>query len=1174
MRNVIRKILERYGLDSKDIDALIAHFGRLEDIANSDHSKIASLTNLSKDDIVKLQDYLKNYLKSKKDNNNVGKDFLKRWGKVSSEEDLLSAYEEYNRLSRLYPKSPVVWEMRGEILEKMGRIEEAKKSYKKAYILHIKNGDTPPRELKEKIEKKTPAATPKIGLSNGFGNINGFKNGIINGTGIVNGTSTGWSGPKGTNPWKATVAILLVFLIIAAPLVGFIFFEKHNVYAVDGNFSEWSQGVAYHGLEQGNKSVNINYVKFHTAKNGIYFYVNLTGKNDFKSPHGIYIFFDTDNSTSTGYLVEGIGADYMVELYGWNNTLKGKELYKFNSSDQNNYGGFKAIQSVPAVLERNQIEGFGPIESKNFRAIVISYNYRNSQDVAPCPEYGKTALIIEEYAEQKVIPVNKPAEILQLKITGPKFIIHSISFRIKGTANISELGNFTLVMNGTPLSKIFSISGDVITFPNINKEIPANSKISLILTSSSKNMEKTVMFSIENIDVNIPYYIEKVIIGADYIGALPSTPQIDGSFLDWRDVKNDSPNDVISPNGTRVSDPNVDILRYGDYTSNSTPLLVYLQVQGKMLGGTDVPVVRAPLPPKNNNSVIINQTNLPHKKIYGMDTIDIFINSDNDKNTGFSPSNYKFGADYMVQIYGRDGVVYNASLYRYVDGNWSFVRHVKYALGYHSIELNSFLHFTSGDVLIVTFNWKEYMDVSDSPLVNEGSTENILSIHLSNNTPVQHSKPYEKIEHFKFKVKDGSIKYEKIKLTLTQGFGQDIPVTSSNYTEYMPDITRTSDGTIWVVYNNNSNYLSLAISTDGGKTWGITHPFNVNNAINATIIADSSDNVYIFYENHSSSSNFSYIKISPTGDETLYIYNSTNWWKYVYHPSVAIYNDYIYLFFDYHPNNYYYIGYINSADLGGTWNGYLIYNVTTYPGLPQVTITTGSLPKVFVAFQDYYSYTYSFITLIYNNTEIGSNQWNISEVIYAYTSSGFGYRGALIPSIYSSGDYIYVAVDSQYGYMLSLFNLRWIPIDWDIFVAYSSNNGASWNVTQVKSTLSTNEEYPWVVASRQTVYVFYLNATTGYICMVESDDGGNTWSNAYLVSDQGSGVGIYRTVNAILSGGRLYVVWTDNRNGQDDIYFDTEVPEFNNAIIPLIMIVSIAIILRRRNTKMGTKSEQ
>ncbi len=159
------------------------------------------------------------------------------------------------------------------------------------------------------------------------------------------------------------------------------------------------------------------------------------------------------------------------------------------------------------------------------------------------------------------------------------------------------------------------------------------------------------------------------------------------------------------------------------------------------------------------------------------------------------------------------------------------------------------------------------------------------------------------------------------------------------------------------------------------------------------------------------------------------------------------------------------------------------------------------------------------------------------------------------PSVYASGDYIYMAAQDE-----------WRSTDHDIVLWNSTNNGLSWGDSHNVVDYSTDDElYPSVVANGLNVYVFYLNATTGYIIERESSDGGYSWSTFSKVSDSGTGVVIYHTVSSYYYNGNLYVVWTDNRNGNEDIYFD-KVPEINDYVM-LIFSLAVTILLWRKRKR-------
>jgi len=1224
---VLKKYLDEYGLDSELSEKIVDKFKSVNSFLKAEDEMLSKLLNLDLEKIRELKEYVR-----ERSGNQLINDFLVRWGRVSSQEDLERAYEEYQKLSKLYPRSPVIWGIKGEILEKLNRKREAIEAYKKAYSLHVERGEIPPPELERKIKENEKRKTiysevpNRLSFSNGM--INGFKNGLINGTGLVNGIKGRPPLPEEKKgPWRFMVSIIIILLIIFAPLMTTFLLEKQYIFRVDGNFEEWKVGIPYYGLKKATEDINIEFIKFHSGDNGIYFYIK-TANEPFNKTSGLYIFVDTDNSTHTGYLVGNIGADYMAEIYGWNSTLRGKALYYFNSSDQYDFAGFHYMHSIPAVFKKNSMEGFMEIPASQFCALVISYNYRFLEDIAPCVFYGKRTLLVEESADGEVLTLYERNQLLKLHITG-KGIIKGMVFKITGTANMKDLKFYLYADNGddmfdaqdTFLSTVSYMLNDKIIFDNLNINV-SNTTLFLVVTPLD-SVEKTVRAEIQKIDTSMPYYLHSAILQASYIGKIPSTPYIDGSFADWKNTQKDPAYDVQFTGKIEILNANIDLLNYSAYNAHS--LLLYLQVRGRILGGTDIPKLKIPAPPDgdrdtvpdkfdlyphdfnndgipdNESYVLVNEVKypdidgdgiadypngqdmwlnttipssfpepyagrdvrvyigpVPHRKLYGMDTITIYVNSDGNKSTGFSLPQYLFGAEYKIEFVGRNGKIYESYLYSFHNGSWDVVRELNssyYALGYHAIEVNTTL--SNGDVLITLSDWKEDRDVSDiyiSPTTKFFESKNLSFI-------------YQKIgAKFDCSVnsKKGFGEILKSSIKLKAVFGEDVLVSnipnSNKRDETYPSIVRT-ENTLWVTWSfergNGNHDIAVAYSIDDGSTWEGWRIYGNKtfDTTNPVIVKDAYDNLFIFFENHTSGAYFQYL-YHPNGEAPgnwiLYGISSIPW-ENVYNISAAAYSSNIYVVFEYHnSSSNSTIGYLYTMDDGNTWHVPLVFITSYWLGHPSVTISTGSNPRVFIAFD------YSYNTLlglwgiaILNNSRIGNNSWEEQD----YWFFLFSYK---YPSIYASGDNIYVVWEG-----------RFIIFNWDLIFLKSTDNGLTWSDPTIIENAATwdDEEYPWVVANGQDVYIFYLNSTTGYICMVESHDRGDTWSDVFPVSDEGSGEdgsgeNIYRTVSAIYSGGKVYVVWTDKRNGNDDIYFD-KVPEFN-AMLPLIFIMAIVLVRTRK----------
>ncbi len=1221
---VLRKILEETGLEQDEIEDIIKNYPDVKSIIDADPKELAKNVGIDEEEAKNLQIFIKKRISG----NKVGTDFLKRWGRVSSDANLKSSYEEYERLSKLYPNSPIVWEIKGETLEKMGRFKEAEKSYEKAYKLYLQRGEMPPENLIEKLkrEKKDRSFTKVKGLSNGLGTINGFKNGfrngLINGKGIVNGSSISSSMRPIKDVGKILIPLFIVFIIIAAPLLGVIFFEKHYIFKVDGNFQEWKSEMSYYGLKSPKSSINIRSVKFHPADNGIFFYIH-PQEDIFKVSTGIYIFLDIDSSSSTGYLVKGLGADYMIELYGWNSSVVGKALYIFNGTDQYDFLNFRKIGGANVIYKDQKIEGFVSLPYKEFRAIAISYDYTGNEALAPCPHYGKNSFLVIEEKYASLLKENDTDVVTKMELIGNNIQISSINFTFSGTAKVHNL-LFSLYLDdgngifdsGDSLISTTNYVGGILKFQHLNLNLNNSTLFLTVYIKGTSNSEKTIKIEVSEIDSPKDYFIDNRIEDATYIGKIPSMPTIDGSFEDWKNISTDPMQDVISSNGSmKIDAPNIDILHYGSF--NDRTLYLFMDVRGKLLGGADAPTKRFPsLPdsdgdsvpdildpypydfnndgvPDNKSYVVINDEKLPDvdgdgiadypqgndmwlnttipswfpspyanrvihkyigpvpaKKEYGIDTITIYINSDNDIRTGFSLPQYPMGADYMIEIYGKDGKVLNSSLYTYQGARWIYKKTLTPFLGYHGMELNTSVYSSSTSTFIFISDWKGDKDSAGNTLQRtRNPTE--FNFNISKSLKIE------------IKYENSTVHKESL-ASLRADFGTDVQVTFSNGDENRAYIARTKNGVLWTVFDTFSGFLSFANSTDNGESWTV-YTTNIRGE-KPVIFADSSNNVYIFYENHTATSNFTYLRIDSQGAVHIYMYAQTSWWKHVYNLSVAYLSadaGHVYIAFDYYYNSYYYLGYIHSNDSGLNWEGSLLYNLTDNPGNPCVAISSGSQPKTFIAFEYYYSNSI-WVVVVVNNSGVTSNDWSINKVLYGNTNEG--YRDYRHPSIFSYDDRIYLTYEALSGTQILWF---WIPSDWDIKFISSIDNGDSWSTESIVADGRNNEVSPWVISDGDSVYLFYIDKSSNRrasVIMKKSNDNGETWGDTIQIDDENNVSPIYHAVSAIYSGGGIYVVWTDGRNGNDDIYFD-KIPEFNELIIPIIATLSILLIMRKRERK-------
>jgi hypothetical protein len=103
----------------------------------------------------------------------------------------------------------------------------------------------------------------------------------------------------------------------------------------------------------------------------------------------------------------------------------------------------------------------------------------------------------------------------------------------------------------------------------------------------------------------------------------------------------------------------------------------------------------------------------------------------------------------------------------------------------------------------------------------------------------------------------------------------------------------------------------------------------------------------------------------------------------------------------------------------------------------------------------------------------------------------------------------------------------------DLVCFYSMNGGDSWDQSTVVNTVDDEIAPDISFIGSQAACVFVKN---GDLYLVQSDDGGATWSSPSKVNDEtGTVIQEYRTADTCPGA----VVWSDERNDNPDVYFET-----------------------------------
>src|SRR5438093_737682 len=218
------------------------------------------------------------------------------------------------------------------------------------------------------------------GLTNGSGATNGLvsglalgegrTNGLVNGNGFTNG---GRAPPQRMVPsagreWTRSLAGVagVVLLMILAPILASMLTTPPPVagIAIDGSFGDWAKVPVRYADPIGDASGNpdIDLVSYQVAQQprGLSIYARVNGVA-FQGAAGgtdvLVALIDADRRADTGYDAGRTGAEYAVEIIGWDSLIRDAPLAQFQSGpNRTDWLGFASTGLAKPPASGSRIE--------------------------------------------------------------------------------------------------------------------------------------------------------------------------------------------------------------------------------------------------------------------------------------------------------------------------------------------------------------------------------------------------------------------------------------------------------------------------------------------------------------------------------------------------------------------------------------------------------------------------------------------------------------------------------------------------------------------------------------------------------------------------------------------------------------------------------------------------
>jgi hypothetical protein len=158
-----------------------------------------------------------------------------------------------------------------------------------------------------------------------------------------------------------------------------------------------------------------------------------------------------------------------------------------------------------------------------------------------------------------------------------------------------------------------------------------------------------------------------------YINEIPNDITIDGAFGDWLGIEK-----LKDFDAEKVTNPDLDIQEFA-FATQYEKLDFYFKVGGELLSAGQLPIelsaIRDNIPQEKINSPILDNQSITittqppiealPKELIAKDRLHIFIDTDKNRSTGYVIDGMPVGAEYMLQITGREGKIDKHSLFKY-----------------------------------------------------------------------------------------------------------------------------------------------------------------------------------------------------------------------------------------------------------------------------------------------------------------------------------------------------------------------------------------------------------------------------------------------------------------------------------------------------------------------------
>ncbi|MBI4416183.1 MAG: DUF11 domain-containing protein [Euryarchaeota archaeon] len=414
----------------------------------------------------------------------------------------------------------------------------------------------------------------------------------------------------------AAVVLLLLMTPILATLISTS--PPPGGIAIDGDFRDWT-GIPEYADDPAdqlaNPDVNLVGYRVRVADGTMLLYARVSG-SFFRAVAGgadvLYAFVDEDGDPATGFRVGSIGAERAVELYGWNGTLIGSAGWVYNADragpSSDDWLSFDRAEGGRAASFRNEVEArvdLGPafLEDRA-RILVYALDFARNGDPADGAvgtALGAIAVTQRALGGDVVAGPSVPFLHLAVRALATPVQVVSLSLERFGSYPGPVSGDLYLDADGDGAVDPEDILLGTAAFApdatfSLDREVSVPESYVFVANLPAAAPDASVGFRVASVAVAGGPEVAVTLRDASpvmaYVDSAPAMITADGAFGDWSRfaLRLDADDDVQTLGGTASVNENIDLRAYEAVVSANVSF--YLRVDGRMLGGVDIPNTR------------------------------------------------------------------------------------------------------------------------------------------------------------------------------------------------------------------------------------------------------------------------------------------------------------------------------------------------------------------------------------------------------------------------------------------------------------------------------------------------------------------------------------------------------------------------------------------------------